>query len=145
MDDQADWLDQKYETLPDRRRLAIAFESLSGPNGNGSLALLNRCQARLQREYQRTLKTLTDLQAARLAAQSKLSRQQKLPNEPKPFPEPPAERPAALPVVLHVPDQPAPPLDVEAASACRLATLLEPPPSTPSARSSISCVSLRCR
>ncbi len=71
MDDQADWLQQKYgddefEALNEHHRLAIAFEALSG--ANGSLALLNRYQARLHREYQRLLKTLTELQAARLAA-----------------------------------------------------------------------------
>jgi hypothetical protein len=65
MADQSDWLEEKYEHLDDRHRLAVAFESLTS---NGSLALLNRYQARLHREYQRLLKTLTDLQTARRAA-----------------------------------------------------------------------------
>ena len=82
MDDQADWVDNKYNEISDHHRLAIAFESLAG--ANGSLALLNRYQARLHREYQRILKSLTDLQAARLAAESKLRQKTKLPNEPKP-------------------------------------------------------------
>ncbi len=76
MDDQADHLESKYEVINESHRLAIAFEALSG--AGGSLALLNRYQARLHREYQRLLKTLTDLQAARHAAESKLR------NEPKP-------------------------------------------------------------
>ncbi len=147
MGDQAEWLDDKYEALPEPNRLAIAFESLSGPNG--SLALLNRYQARLQREYQRTLKTLTDLQAARRAAESKLSGEQShrrrseainlapsvaadqkgdLPNEPKRFPE----QPAALPVAPHAPDDSAP-------------ALLPKLPCVPSAPLLLSCASLRCR
>ncbi len=75
MDDQADWVDNRYEGISDRHRLAIAFESLAG--ANGSLALLNRYQARQHREYQRILKTLTELQAARLAAESASQRRQK--------------------------------------------------------------------
>ena len=85
MDEQADQLEAKYEIINERHRLAIAFESLAG--ANGSLALLNRYQARLHREYQRILKTLTDLQAARHARESTLERKQKLPNEPKPAPQ----------------------------------------------------------
>ncbi len=103
MDDQADWLQQKYgddefEALNERHRLAIAFEALSG--ASGSLALLNRYQARLHREYQRLLKTLTELQAARLARESTLQRRPKLPNEPKPAhaePAPSASGPSASP------------------------------------------------
>ena len=112
MDDQADWLDQKYETLPDHYRLAIAFESLSEPSG--SLALLNRYQARLQRQYERLLKALTDLQAARLAAESKLSPKQKLPNEPKRILQPFAADRLTPPdqAALRAPDPPAPPLVV---------------------------------
>jgi len=85
MDEQADQLqekygndkygDDKYEVINERHRLAIAFEALSG--ANGSLALLNRYQARLHREYQRLLKTLIDLQTARLARESASQRKQK--------------------------------------------------------------------
>jgi hypothetical protein len=75
MDDQAAWVEDKYEEIPENYRLAIAFEALSG--NNGSLGLLNRYQARLHREYQRLLKTLIELQAARQA------REVKLRNEPK--------------------------------------------------------------
>jgi hypothetical protein len=126
MADQAEWLEEKYEHLDDRHRLAVAFESLTS---NGSLALLNRYQPRLQREYQRLLKTLTDLQAARCTAEAKLSRQQShrrrseacnlapsvvalketelLPNEPKPFLETPA--PEASPANHPAPLAPLPP------------------------------------
>jgi hypothetical protein len=75
MDDQAAWVESKYDEIPENYRLAIAFEALSGRNG--SLGLLNRYQARLHREYQRLLKTLIELQAARQA------RDVKLRNEPK--------------------------------------------------------------
>jgi len=99
MDDEAAWLEEKYEDIPEHYRLAIAFESLSG--ANSALALLNRYQARLQREYQRLLKTLTDLQAARHAAEAKISRKSNLPNEPKPAtaqpPQPPPPPPPPSP------------------------------------------------
>jgi hypothetical protein len=85
MDDQADWLEDKYGEISERHRLAIAFETLSGQNG--SLALLNRYQARLHRDYQRLLKTLIELQATRQARESKLLNETKLPNEPKPVTE----------------------------------------------------------
>jgi len=75
MDDQADRIDDKYEEIPENHRLAIAFEALSGRNG--SMGLLNRYQARLHREYQRLLKTVIELQAARPAQKVKLR------NEPK--------------------------------------------------------------
>jgi hypothetical protein len=75
MDDQAAWVEDKYEEIPENYRLAIAFDALSGVNG--SFGLLNRYQARLHREYQRLLKTLIELQAARQA------REVKLRNEPK--------------------------------------------------------------
>jgi hypothetical protein len=76
MDDQADWVEDKYEEIPENYRIAIAFDALSGVNG--SFGLLNRYQARLHREYQRLLKTLIELTAARQAQKVKL------PNEPKP-------------------------------------------------------------
>ncbi len=97
MNDQAAWVDEKYAGIPDHHRLAIAFETLSG--ANSSLALLNRYQARLHREYQRLLKALTELQAARLAAESKLRQKMKLPNEP---------RPAAQTAPALTPDTPLP-------------------------------------
>jgi hypothetical protein len=61
--------------IPEHHRLAMAFDALSG--ANGSLALLNRYQARLQLEYQRILKALMQLQSAR-------AKEVKLPNEPNP-------------------------------------------------------------
>jgi hypothetical protein len=75
MDDQASWIENHYEEIPENYRLAIAFDALSGVNG--SLGLLNRYQARLHREYQRLLKTLIELQGVRQA------REVKLRNEPK--------------------------------------------------------------
>jgi hypothetical protein len=83
MDDQANWIEDKYEVISERHRLAIAFEALSGTNG--SLGLLNRYQARLHREYQRLLKTLIELQTARRAATAKL------PKEPKTAAHQPSE------------------------------------------------------
>ncbi len=90
MDDQADHLESKYEVINERHRLAIAFESLAG--AHGSLSLLNRYQARLHREYQRLLKTLTDLQAVRRAVESKPPQKAKLQNEPKPHTGKPVSR-----------------------------------------------------
>ena len=111
MDDQADQLEAKYEVINERHRLAIAFEALSA--ANGSLALLNRYQARLHREYQRLLKTLTELQAARLAAKSTSPQKQNLPNEPKPVTKKPlvekpdSHQPAMMTAAL-APNRPAP-------------------------------------
>jgi hypothetical protein len=113
MHDQAKWLEEKYEDLDERHRLAVAFESLAS---NGSLALLNRYQARLHREYQRLIKSITELQTARRAAEAQLSREQKLRNEPKelaPLPLAPAAPPPNLqagiiprPLSSSLPDDP---------------------------------------
>jgi len=88
MDDQASWIEDHYEEIPENYRLAIAFDALSG--ANGSLGLLNRYQARLHREYQRLLKTLIELQAARQA------REVKLRNEPKRASDQPASDPPMI-------------------------------------------------
>ena len=34
MDDQAAWVESKYDEIPENYRLAIAFEALSGSNGS---------------------------------------------------------------------------------------------------------------
>jgi hypothetical protein len=81
MADQAGWLEDKYEEISDRHRLAKAFEGLSSQNG--SFALLNRYQARLHREYQGLLKALIELQAARHARQPKI-RNERAPQRRKP-------------------------------------------------------------
>jgi hypothetical protein len=60
---QAKRLDEQYTNISDHERVAFAFEFLAD-NGN-ALALVNRYQARLQREYQRILKSLFQMQAAR--------------------------------------------------------------------------------
>jgi hypothetical protein len=78
MQDQEDRFGEDLEGIPEHHRLAIAFSALCG--ANGSLALLNRYQARLNHEYQRILKTLRELQTARAKESSKA----KLPNEPNP-------------------------------------------------------------
>jgi hypothetical protein len=68
-------IDKEWKNVDESVRLALAFESLSGTRS--PLALLNRYQARLHHEYQRILKTLLQMQTARLAAGTKL------PNEPE--------------------------------------------------------------
>ena len=81
---------------------------MSGPDG--ALGLLNRYQSRLQRDYQRLLKTLTDLQAARRATEAQSAAQPKVQNEPKPAsynsaPTPPIPPvPRAEPHVHETPD-----------------------------------------
>jgi hypothetical protein len=85
----ADWKD-----IDDRSRLALAFESLSG--ANHSLALLNRYESRLQHEYQRILKALLQLQAARRSAQAKLQNEpERPPNQPIPPSSPAIDAPPA--------------------------------------------------
>ncbi len=80
--DLGDVIDEQYPTINDHTRLAIAFNHLSG--ANSSLALLNRYQARLHHEYQRILKSLQQMQAARLARDAKLQ------SKPNPISEQPA-------------------------------------------------------
>jgi len=79
MEKRRKYVDEAWKNVDERIRLALAFESLSG--AHSPLALLNRYQARLHHEYQRILKALLQLQAARPAAQAQLQ------NEPKPSSE----------------------------------------------------------
>ncbi len=65
-----------FGDLDNHRRLASAFHYYG--DGNAALSLLNRYQARLQRDYLRILAMLTALQAARS------ERNAKLPNKAKP-------------------------------------------------------------
>ena len=88
MRQQATWLDKERPNIQDCERVAIAFASLA--DNDKSLALANRYQARLQHEYQRILKSLSQMQAARCAAEVKLQ------NRPSPVYEHP---PAPSPVV----------------------------------------------
>ena len=76
MEKDREYVDQKWKSVDETVRLALAFESLSGQHS--PLALLNRYQARLHHEYQRILKALLHMQATRRATESKLQ------NEPKP-------------------------------------------------------------
>ena len=77
MNRDQDWLARHPEITEDQH-LAIAFNHQCGTNS--ALALLNRYDARLHREYRETLKLLVKMQAAREAHHSKLQ------NEPKPAP-----------------------------------------------------------
>ena len=76
MEKSRKYVDKEWKNIDEGRRVALAFEALSG--AHSPLALLNRYQARLHHEYQRILKALLQLQAARRADQAKLQ------NEPKP-------------------------------------------------------------
>ena len=73
---------KKWNQIGESSQLALAFEALAG--AHSPLALLNRYQARLHHEYQRLLKSLLQMQAARRASEAKLQ------NEPEP---PTPERP----------------------------------------------------
>ncbi len=93
LDSDQEWFDDHPE-IPGHHRLAVAFDHLCGPNS--ALALLNRYDAHLHREYRETLKILEKMQAAREARQSRLR------NEPKP----------AQPLPGHpAPDNTTPPTD----------------------------------
>ena len=83
---QREHLVNDWKRIEECGRVALAFEKLSGPHS--PLALLNRYQARLHHEYQRILKALLQLQAARTADEAKLQ------NEPKPLAQ-------AAPPLLH--------------------------------------------
>jgi hypothetical protein len=77
MEKSRKYIDKEWKNINESRRVALAFQALSG--AHSTLALLNRYQARLHHEYQRILKALLQLQAARRADQAKLQ------NEPKPL------------------------------------------------------------
>jgi hypothetical protein len=99
MDRDRDWFDERE--LPEDHRLAIAFHHQCG--ANSALALLNRYDARLHREYRETLKLLEKMQAAREARQSKLQ------NKPKPAEPSAIATDAGLPWVIK-PTSPSPPV-----------------------------------
>jgi hypothetical protein len=77
--DRALKLDEQYDTVDDYTRVAVAFEALC--RDHGPLSLLNRYQARLHHEYQRILKAIERIQAARNSDKAKLR------NEPSPISE----------------------------------------------------------
>ncbi len=97
MDRDRDWIADRPE-IPEAHRLAIAFDHQCGPNS--ALALLNRYDARLHREYRETLKLLEKMQAAREA------RRRKLPNEPKPVPSPSTDQTHEFPNLQPLNEQP---------------------------------------
>jgi hypothetical protein len=71
MIDQQERVDDDYGDDIDRHtRAAIAFDALSG--ANSSLALLIRREARLHHEYQRTLKSILQIQESRHAREAKV-------------------------------------------------------------------------
>ncbi len=84
MQDQQERFGEDLDGIPEHHRIAMAFNAISG--ANSSLALLNRYQARLHNEYQRILKALMQMQSAR-------HQEAKLPNEPNPDSEQPADSP----------------------------------------------------
>jgi hypothetical protein len=86
---------KQWDKIQEDRRLAYAFEALSGVP---SLALLNRYESRLHHEYQRVLKSLVQLQTTRRASESKLQ------NEPRQPGSQPVDAPAS--VLLLAPQQP---------------------------------------
>jgi hypothetical protein len=79
MEKSRKYIDKEWKNIDESRRVALAFQALSG--AHSPLALLNRYQARLHHEYQRILKALLQLQAARRTDEAKLQ------NEPKPLAE----------------------------------------------------------
>ena len=91
-------INQQFIEIDDIHRLAFSFESLAG--ANSALALLNRYQARLHREYQKILNALQEMQTARR------TQDVKLPSEPNPI----SEHSAALKLLTseepqhHVPE-----------------------------------------
>jgi hypothetical protein len=121
MEQDQEWIDDHFDNVDDHRRIAIAFDRMSGPNS--ALALLNRYQARLHREYRETLRALERLQATRLA------RAAKLPSEANPTSEHAPARAAAdprrEPTLLirppaFPPDPPAEPLSSDPAPPLRI-------------------------
>lgn len=69
--EQREEFDKKFENIDEDTRLALAFRALC--DNSGSLALLNRYEARLHRTFERALESLRTLRAA-----------QKMQNEPNP-------------------------------------------------------------
>ena len=114
MDEMADRIAREYVEIDDQTRVAMAFESLCG--GNGTLALLSRYQSRLHHEYQRTLKSLLQMQSARQARAAKLptepnpdfEQRPHAPVEPTPAPNrsPNAPRPNGIPPIPGIASSP---------------------------------------
>ena len=86
MEKSRKYIDKEWKTIDESRRVALAFEALSGTRS--PLALLNRYQARLHNEYQRILKTLLQMQTVRLAAESKLQNEPEQPAPERVKPQP---------------------------------------------------------
>jgi hypothetical protein len=103
MNDDEQWIEKRYETISDIHRLAYAFDHKAG--ANSSLALLNRYQSRLHREYQKLLTALAEMQSARKAENVKLQ------NKPNPISEH-----SAAPLLAVIATQPQTPPAAESAA-----------------------------
>ncbi len=128
MEQDQEWIDDRFDNVDDPRRIAIAFDRMSGPNS--ALALLNRYQARLHREYRETLRTLEKLQAARIARVAELPSEANPTSEhanPRTIADPRREptllmRPPALPTppILTAPNSTAEPPSSDGAPPLRI-------------------------
>jgi len=70
MEQDEEFIADRFDNVDQRRRIAIAFDRMSGPNS--ALALLNRYEARLHREYREILRQLEKTQATRRAQNAEL-------------------------------------------------------------------------
>jgi hypothetical protein len=86
MGQQDKWVQHHRRGIPDKQRVAIAFDSLA--DASPALGLANRYQSRLHHEYQRILKSLLQLQASRRATLGKLQ------SKPNPI----SEHPQVIPI-----------------------------------------------
>jgi hypothetical protein len=100
-------LEAEYKTIAEPTRAAHAWKSLS--DNSNSLRLLTRYEASLHRRYLRAIKTLTELQAARRAAEAE--------HQSPPPPEPQTQNRET---------NPSPPPPRTPASPDRHATVAEP-------------------
>ena len=93
-------LAKEYVTIDEHTRAAHAWKSLA--DNSNSLQLLTRYEASLHRRYLRAIKTLTELQTARKAAETENCETNPIPIQPQPLHtlpdhlEPPQPTPANL-------------------------------------------------
>ena len=104
MDEQRDLITQTFERFDEVTRQAVAFRSLA--DDTRSLALLNRYETRISREYDRAIRALDRLRQERAAGpdtdpepprQNRHDRpEQEIPNEPKAAAVEPRPQPVTL-------------------------------------------------
>ena len=99
MDQDQEWIDDHFDNVDHHRRIAIAFDRMSGPNS--ALALLNRYDARLHRDYRDILRQLEKTQAARIARSAELQNEANPISEQSWHPKPRALKPVPI---LSTPD-----------------------------------------